>query len=216
MWVLHLLGGAVWVGGLIGMALLCIPGAVPAADRAAFWASTIRRFSASAMACVAAITLSGLYLYWQHVDGPSQLPTTMYGRVLGVKILLFGTMLLLGAFNQHWLHPRISALREAGDDRPPPTLLLRRFPAAVGVETLLGIAVLFIAPFLHGSARNQAYQADLAAHAATASQHLPKLAGKTAHASTWIWGTAETFLVIAVLLAAYRVSERLIAVRRKA
>lgn len=215
MWVLHLVGGGIWVGGLIGMALLCIPGAVPAAERAAFWASTIRRFSASAMACVAAITLSGLYLYWQHVDGPSQLLTTMYGRVLGVKILLFGTMLLLGAFNQHWLHPRISALREAGDARPLPALLLRHFPAAVGLETLLGIAVLFVAPFLHGSARNQAYQADLAAHAATASRHLPKLAGKTAHASTWIWGTAETFLVIAVLLAAYRLSEHLIAVRRQ-
>jgi len=34
--------------------------------------------------------------------------TTMYGRVLGVKILIFGTLLLLGAANQFWLHPRAS------------------------------------------------------------------------------------------------------------
>ncbi|MFC7641082.1 CopD family protein [Streptosporangium lutulentum] len=65
------------------------------------------------MSCVAAIMLSGLFLYWEHVDGPSQLFTTMYGRVLGVKILIFGTMLLLGVFNQFWLHPRIEALRAA-------------------------------------------------------------------------------------------------------
>ena len=216
MWVLHLLGGAVWIGGLIGLALLCLPGAVEAADRGAFWASTIRRFSASAMSCVGAITLSGLYLYWQHVDGPSQLLTTMYGRVLGVKILLFGTMLLLGVFNQHWLHPRINALRDAGDDRPLPALLLRHFPAAVGLETLLGLSVLFVAPFLHGSARNQAYQAGLATNAATAAavKHLPKLAPKSAHASTWVWGTTETILVIAAMIIAYRISEGLI--RRRA
>ena len=29
------------------------------------------------------IALSGLFLYWEHVDGPEQLFTTMYGRTLG-------------------------------------------------------------------------------------------------------------------------------------
>ena len=77
------------------------------------------------MSCVAAIALSGLFLYWEHVDGPSQLFTTMYGRVLGVKILIFGTLLLLGVFNQFWLHPRIDALRAAGDERPLRTILAR-------------------------------------------------------------------------------------------
>jgi putative copper export protein len=136
------------------------------------------------MSCVAAITLSGLFLYWQHVDGPSQLLTTMYGRVLGVKILLFGALLLLGVFNQFWLHPRIEALRASGDERPLRSILLRQFPAVVGLEVLLGLSVLFVAPFLHGSARNQAYQAGMAKHSAVVVKHLPKLAPKAAHAST--------------------------------
>jgi putative copper export protein len=209
MWMLHLLGGGVWIGGLVGLVLLALPGAVAPADRGAFWAPAIRRFSAAAMSCVAAITLSGLFLYWEHVDGPSQLLTTMYGRVLGVKILLFGTLLLLGVFNQFWLHPRIDALRTAGDQRPLRTLLLRKFPAVVGVEVLLGLAVLFVAPFLHGSARNQAFQAGIAKHTAVAMDSLPKLAPKAADVSTWAWGTAETLVVIAVMIAGYRVSERL-------
>lgn len=214
MWMLHLIGGGVWIGGLVGLALLALPGAVAPADRGVFWGPAIRRFSAAAMGCVAAITLSGLFLYWEHVDGPTQLVTTMYGRVLGVKILLFGSMLLLGMFNQFWLHPRIEALRTAGDQRPLRTILLRQFPTVIGLEVLLGLAVLFVAPFLHGSARNQAYQAGLAQHSAAVLGKLPKLAPKTAHASTWMWGTAETVVVIAVMIVGYRVSERL--ARRRA
>ena len=219
MWMLHLIGGAVWLGGLVGLALLALPGALPAtAERGAFWSLALRRFSAWAMGCVAAIALSGLFLYWQHVDGPSQLLSTMYGRVLGVKIIIFGALLLLGMYNQFWLHPRIDALRAAGEERPLATVLLRRFPLVVATEVLLGLALLFVAPFLHGSARNQAYQANLAEHSVTAvdAKTLPKLPPKTATASTWVWGSAETVAVVAVMVGGYRVSGRLARRRRTA
>ncbi len=212
MWMLHLLGGAVWAGGLLGLLLLALPGALPAAlgaeDRRAFWGATIRRFSVAAMSCVAAIALSGLWLYWEHVDGPSQLFSTMYGRVLGVKILIFGSLLVLGAVNQFWLHPRIEAMRAAGDERPLRTIVAREFRTAVAVETLLILAVLFVAPFLHGSARNQAFQTEAAANATSASAPLPKIAPKQVTTSTWVWGTAETVVVVAVMLGGYQVSGR--------
>ncbi|MEE4540571.1 CopD family protein [Streptomyces sp. V4-01] len=214
MWMLHLLGGAVWIGGLLGLLLLALPGAIAPADRGVFWPPAIRRFSAAAMGCVAAIALSGLFLYWEHVDGLSQLTSTMYGRVLGVKILIFGTLLLLGAFNQFWLHPRVDALRAGGDRRPLHSLLARKFPAVVAAETVLGLSVLFVAPFLHGSARNQAYQAGLAAHSAVDLDDLPKLPAKAVSASTWVWGTSETLLVIALMVAGYLLSGRL--ARRRA
>ena len=208
-WMLHLLGGAIWIGGLAGLLLITLPGGVAAADRGAFWSAMIRRFSAVAMGSVAAITLSGLFLYWEHVDGPEQLLTTMYGRVLGGKILIFGTLLLLGIANQFLLHPRIEALRAAGDQRPLPAILVRRFPALVAAELLLGMTVLFVAPFLHGSARNQAFQASAAARATSAAGPLPKIPAKQVSASTWAWGSAETVVVIAAMIAGYRVSGRL-------
>jgi len=210
MWMLHLLGGSIWIGGLAGLLLLSAPGAVGAADRGAFWSPAIRRFSAVAMSCVTAIALSGLFLYWEHVDGPSQLFTTMYGRVLGVKILIFGALLLLGIANQFWLHPRVEALRAAGDHRPLRVLLAREFPATVAAELLLGLTVLLVAPFLHGSARNQAFQSDVAHRAAgPVTANLPKIAAKQVSASTWAWGTLETVLVIGLMIVGYYVSGRL-------
>jgi putative copper export protein len=208
-WMLHLGGGSVWIGGLAGLLLLALPGGVTAAERCAFWSAVIRRFSAVAMTCVAAIMLSGLFLYWEHVDGPKQLFTTMYGRVLGVKIIIFGTLMLLGIANQFWLHPRIEALRAAGDQRPLRAILVRRFPALIAVELLLGLTVLFVAPFLHGSARNEGFQDNTAAHATSATAPLPKIQAKDVSASTWVEGTAETAVVIAVMIGGYRVSGRL-------
>ncbi|MFD7989659.1 DUF4149 domain-containing protein [Kitasatospora indigofera] len=210
-WMLHLLGGGVWFGGLAGLLLLAAPGAVPTAERRAFWSLAVRRFSVAAMACVAAITLSGLFLYWAHVDGLTQLVTTMYGRVLGVKILIFGGLLLLGTFNQFWLHPRLDALRDEGDERPLVTVLLRKFPLVVAVEVLLALALLLVAPFLHGSARNQAYQAQVSEQSATPipAKKLPKLPAKQVSTSTWVWGTLETVAVIALMGGAYQLSGRL-------
>lgn len=98
--MMHLLGGSIWIGGLAALVLIALPGGVVASDRGVFWSATIRRFSVVAMTCVGSRALSGLFLYWEHVDGPSQLLNTMYGRVLGVKILIFGTLLLLGMVNQ--------------------------------------------------------------------------------------------------------------------
>ncbi|MCU1502268.1 MAG: copper resistance domain protein [Ilumatobacteraceae bacterium] len=207
-WMLHLTGGAVWLGGLLGLIVLLAPGGTPTTGRNQFWSIAIRRFSAVAMTSVAAIALSGLFLYWEHVDGPSQLLSTIYGRTLGVKILIFATLLALGAFNQFWLHPRIAALRAAGDSRALHTLLAKRFPLVVGIEALLGASLLFVAPFLHGSARNQAFQADVAKHTTTTGTPLPRIAAKHVATGTWIWGILETVLIATVMLVGYRLSAR--------
>jgi uncharacterized membrane protein len=208
-WMMHVFGAATWLGGLAGLLLLALPGAVQPADRGDFWAVAIRRFSAIAMTCVGLIALSGLFPYWEHVDGPQQLFTTMYGRTLGVKIIIFGVLLLLGIANQFFLEPRIEALRAAGDQRSLAVTLTRRFPAVVAVELLLVMTVLFVAPFLAGSARNQAYQAQPSVYQSAPAGKLPKIPGKESSASTWIEGTAETIAVAAVMIAGYRVSGRL-------
>lgn len=103
----------------------------------------------------------------------------------------------------------IEVLRAAGDQRSLRTILVRRFPALVAVELLLGMTVLFVAPFLHGSARNEAYQANIAEHSTSATASLPKLPPKQASASTWVLGTAETIAVVTVTVAGYRVSGRI-------
>jgi hypothetical protein len=86
---------------------------------------------------------------------------------------------------------------------------VRQFPAVVAAEVLLALLLLFVAPFLHGSARNQAFQADAAKHATAPIKKFPKPPTKEASASTWVEGTAETVAVPAIMIGSYRYSGRL-------
>lgn len=73
----------------------------------------------------------------------------------------------------------------------------------------MALLLLFVAPFLHGSARNQAFQAGAAKHATAPIKKFPKPPTKEASASTWVEGTAETVAVLAIMIGGYRYSGRL-------
>lgn len=169
LYVAHLWGAAIWIGGLVGLLGLALRNAIPTEARRAFWPTAIRRFSLTAMSAVGVLTLSGLWLYWVHVDGFDQLVTTLYGRTLLVKLVVVAVLVLIGATNQFWLMPRIDSQQVAGDQRGLSHTLLRHFRLTIAAEVVLGLGVLFIAPLLAGSARNQAFQASPAALTQTAS-----------------------------------------------
>ncbi|MBO0883761.1 MAG: hypothetical protein J2P17_26180, partial [Mycobacterium sp.] len=110
----------------------------------------------------------------------------------------FGTLLLLGMVNQFWLHPRIQAMRAAGDQRPLRTILARRFPAVVHMELLLGMTVLFVAPFRHGSARNQAFQTNVARRGTSSGS-----ADDRGHAGQRLdMGVCETVVLVGLMVGA--------------
>ncbi|MGL4304696.1 MAG: CopD family protein, partial [Mycobacteriaceae bacterium] len=88
MWIGHLGGSALWLGGLIGLLALILPGGVSGDSRKTFWIFVIRRFTFIATAAVALLVLSGLWLYWLHVDGFQQLISTLYGQTLSVKLII--------------------------------------------------------------------------------------------------------------------------------
>ncbi|WP_049651703.1 CopD family protein [Kitasatospora sp. MY 5-36] len=111
------------------------------------------------MVCVAAVTVSGLWLSWKHVGAVSQLWTTGYGLALLVKVLLVLGLVTAGAFNQFWLMPRIAHARRTDDTSSLLHLTLRHFPKVVWGEVVLGVAVLAVVPFITGSARAEASDA---------------------------------------------------------
>jgi putative copper export protein len=159
LYVLHLWGAAIWIGGLVGLLGLAVFSAVPEDARRQFWPGAIRRFSATAMGSVAGLTLSGLWLYWVHVDGVNQLVSTLYGQTLLVKVIVVAVLVLIGASNQFWLMPLLDRQRVAASDTALSRAVGRHFRIVIAIEVVLGLSVLFIAPLLGGSARNQAFQA---------------------------------------------------------
>jgi putative copper export protein/methionine-rich copper-binding protein CopC len=154
----HLVGSALWIGGMVALVALALPNVAPAAVCRPFWFAVIRRFSTLAMISVVVLTMSGLWLYWKHVGDLSQLITTVYGQTLTLKLILFGGLLLLGAIHQFWLLPRMEIARATGNDGRLLTLVTKRFQSIIVAEVVLGLAVLFVVPFLSGSARSQDIQ----------------------------------------------------------
>ncbi|WTG93136.1 CopD family protein [Kitasatospora sp. NBC_01560] len=152
----HIVSGVVWLGGLALLVALAGTRGRLGAGAGLLWAEMWRRFSLVAMVCVGAVVLSGLWLSWKHVGGISQLWTTGYGIALLVKILLVAGLVTAGAFNQFWLMPRIVRARRADDTGSLLHLTLRHFPKVVWGEVVLGVAVLFVLPFIAGSARTEA------------------------------------------------------------
>jgi copper transport protein len=152
----HLIGAAVWVGGLMGLAVTAslLRPSRGAPSRAA--RSVIRGFSNLAILCVGVLTVSGTWEAWLHIGSPQMLLTTLYGRTLLLKLGVVAVLLTLGAINLLHVLPRLEAAQRVDPDRPSLIVAaLRHFRKVVILEAVLGIVVLAIVPFLSGSARSQ-------------------------------------------------------------
>lgn len=100
---LHLLAMALWVGGLVQLALV-LPRILRSLDgrgRSAFVRALVPRFSRLALPCVAALVATGVYAAWLHVPEPAALTGTMYGVTILCKVALLLPLLALGAANMY-------------------------------------------------------------------------------------------------------------------
>ncbi len=129
-WV-HLSAAALWIGGLVQLALVVWPLA-PELRRRAF-----AGFSRLATGSIAALLLAGIYLAIVRLPRVSDLWSTHYGHVLLVKISLVGCALAWGG-----VHHRVAGRQEVAD-----TALGRLRRSLVG-ESLVGMAVLLVAAVL--------------------------------------------------------------------
>lgn len=108
--IVHMLAAAVWIGGIAAFAWILFrpltalpPEHLPVLHRA------LDRFSWVGTLAVAAIIASGIVNCLAIVGFPhfSQLPLSDYGKLLIVKLLLFGAMLALAALNRWRLTPAL-------------------------------------------------------------------------------------------------------------
>ncbi len=138
--MLHLAAGAVWLGGLVGLALT-LPSL---AGRTRDAAEVLARFSGVAAGVLGLLVVSGALLGWRIIGSWSGLFGTTYGRLLIVKVGIVGLVACVAWWNRSRLLPRArdavghDELRRAADG-------VRR---AVRVEALLIVAVLGVTGFL--------------------------------------------------------------------
>ena len=140
--VVHLWAAGIWLGALVALGILLYGSsanqAPPDLRSAAY---SLERFSGIGSAVVAVLLLSGL-VNTGYVIGSSrwqEIFTTVYGRLLSLKLALFAAMLLLAAVNRYRLSPRLRSALEKSTPTAGALQVLRR---TVMLETCLGLAVL--------------------------------------------------------------------------
>jgi copper transport protein len=104
----HLLAGALWVGGLVWLAVAV--GLLRPASRVAREATVrafVVRFSREVVPVVAVLALAGLYLALRELPGVSALVDTRYGITLLIKSLVAIAALSFGAYHHRSVVPRI-------------------------------------------------------------------------------------------------------------
>jgi putative copper resistance protein D len=130
---LHLPAAGAWLGALVPLGWLATrrPGSAATAE-------AMRRFGGVGSAAVATLLLTGLVNAWFLMGTPGKLVTTLYGRLLGVKLLLFLGMLALATLNRFRLVPAL--VEDPG--------AIRRLRAHVVGEQVLGLAVVAVVALL--------------------------------------------------------------------
>ena len=119
--VLHILAAAIWLGGIIAfLKMLRPPDDKLWGDRLVVAHRTLDSFSQVGTVCVAVIVVTGL-INGQILVGFFNIPAlfdSTYGRLLVLKLVLVGFMLLLGAKNRWRLTPNLGLALSDGSTRP--------------------------------------------------------------------------------------------------
>lgn len=127
--LLHLVAGAVWVGGVAGLVLAFRARTDPPA-----LAGAVSRFSAAAVWSVIAVSAAGIGMAVIVLPSLGALTSTGYGVTLIVKVALVAVVAALGGYNRRWLVPAISG--------EGPELARGRLSRVVQVELVVLVAVL--------------------------------------------------------------------------
>lgn len=155
---LHLLGVALWVGGLFSFAWLMpfIWHVLDAKTRGAWIARLIAQFSLMALGATVVIAITGVYSATQQIPALdllttrvlptyAQLTESIYTDALLAKVLVFVVMIGFGALNLLFLSPRF---RKFITEPEQNSKLFTRFRLTVGAEVLLGLTAIFLAGVL--------------------------------------------------------------------
>lgn len=138
--MLHLLAGALWLGGLVALVLV-LP---DLGGRRTLAAEVLARFSVVAAGVLVALVVTGAFLAWRVAGSWDVLFGTGYGRLLMVKMGAALVAVLIAAWNRFALVPRLQDAAKRRERRDSAQLLVRTTAA----EAAVLVAVLLVTGFL--------------------------------------------------------------------
>ncbi|MCB0995871.1 MAG: copper resistance protein CopC/CopD [Acidimicrobiales bacterium] len=141
--VVHVVAGAVWVGGVVMLAVVLWRRHRHGRRLRALHLAL--RFSVVATIALVAVAVAGLALTVIVLDSPSGLWSTQWGRTLLVKTVLVAFAAAGGAYNHRVLIPELSAT-------PDDPVLVARFRTVVTFEAVALAAVVAATAVLMGAA----------------------------------------------------------------
>jgi copper transport protein len=107
---LHLLAGALWVGGVVALTILAgLARPLTREARERLVLACLVRFSRLAALIVAVLAVAGAYLALRELPSPSALVTTGYGIILLLKSAVFVAALAFGGYHRRFAVPRMAA-----------------------------------------------------------------------------------------------------------
>jgi copper resistance protein D len=141
----HLLAAGAWFGALISLVLLLARAVrIPSPETLWFAAHhAARRFSTLGIVSMTLLVMGGIVNYWYTVGSIGALAMTHYGRLLFLKLILFGAVLELAAFNRLRLTPQLLVASDAMRGLPHPPALSQLCRNAI-IEVALGVAILSV------------------------------------------------------------------------
>ncbi len=153
---LHILSMAIWLGGMIFLALILVP-VTRRPEHRGQAASLIHwvgvRFRWVGWICLILLVVSGVLnvgargFTWADL-GSGRLWQGPFGRALGIKLLLVAVILLLSAVHDFLIGPRATALWQAHPGSPQ-ALRLRRQATWIGrINLLLALIVVALGVIL--------------------------------------------------------------------
>jgi copper transport protein len=141
-WV-HLAGGSLWIGGLVGLVLVWVT--LGSDLRLSGLQVVVPRFSRVALGSVLLVIATGIWASFLHLPTVASLWQTSYGKALVVKVaILLGALLLGGANNQRTV-PRLAV---ADVEPVPAESAASMLRALVSLEVAIVAAVIFAAGVL--------------------------------------------------------------------
>lgn len=148
--LLHLVVVGTWFTGIVVLAVALPDGWIaPGADRLRLLAPTIGRFSRVALVTIVLAAVTGTINSFLHLGRFADLWSSGYGRTLGIKIILFVGILVLGGINHLYVRDKLA--QHDGESEGA----RRLFRRTIATELVIALALMAATGLLTGLGRTK-------------------------------------------------------------